>query len=206
MRRESSTQTTPPPQTQVTQKDTATNTDPPKNPPVTHTSSQTTPPTPKLKLPTNSVSTNTDPPPARTYAEAATTTNSPPLRQPLKDKGKAPAKATPPLSTQISPPRRVQAVVLHTAPTKYKPGLMRRWIEEDNKTAQIQGIRWLLKEDRRIGKLASSLVIYMTETIDLTHGLRMGRRLFRTTAYDWGGYREFHFPTGEGFRTLMTLF
>ncbi|RPB19994.1 hypothetical protein L211DRAFT_895415 [Terfezia boudieri ATCC MYA-4762] len=92
----SSTQSRPPPQTQVTQKDTATNTDPQKSPPVTHTSSQTTPPTPKLKPPTNSVSTNTDPPPARAYAEAATTTNSPSPRQPPKDKGKAPAKVTPP--------------------------------------------------------------------------------------------------------------
>ncbi|RPB18908.1 hypothetical protein L211DRAFT_899508 [Terfezia boudieri ATCC MYA-4762] len=77
-----------------------------------------------------------------------------------------------------------QAVVLHAAPTKYKPGLMRRWIEEDNKTAQIQGIRWLL---RRIGKLASPLVIYMTETIDLTHGLRMGRCNGATTMSSFQG-------------------
>ncbi|KAF8440671.1 hypothetical protein BGX38DRAFT_1144485 [Terfezia claveryi] len=173
----------------------------------TQTTPPTTPPTPKPKPTTNSVSTNTDPPPTRTYAEAATTTTSSSLRQPPTDKGKAPAKATPPPSTHPRtnqnpmrigmgwndtsnlltnpPPMRVQAVVLHAAPTKYKPGLMRHWIEEDNKTVQIQGIRWFLKEDRRIGKLASSLVIYMTETIDLTHGLRMGRRLFRTTAYDW---------------------
>ena len=63
---------------------------------------------------------------------------------------------------------------------------MRRWIEEDNKgSAQILGIQWLVKEDRRTGKSASSLVIYMKNKIDLKEGLRMGRRLFRTTEYDW---------------------
>ncbi|RPB18387.1 hypothetical protein L211DRAFT_843674, partial [Terfezia boudieri ATCC MYA-4762] len=67
--------------------------------------------------------------------------------------------ATPPTNrkTQV----RTQAVVLHAAPTKYKPSLMRKWIEEDNKNAQIKGIRWLLLEGRRVGKAASSLVIYL---------------------------------------------
>jgi len=31
--------------------------------------------------------------------------------------------------------------VMHTAPLKYKPGTMRRWIEEDNKGVRILGIR-----------------------------------------------------------------
>ncbi|RPB29674.1 hypothetical protein L211DRAFT_33486 [Terfezia boudieri ATCC MYA-4762] len=112
------------------------------------TNTDPTPPTPKPKPTTNSVSTNTDPPQTRTYAEAATNTTSPSPRQPRKeDKGKAPAKATPPPTTpprtkQNPPSIRIQAVVLHAAPTKYKPGLMRRWIEGDKKTAQIQGIRW----------------------------------------------------------------
>jgi len=75
--------------------------------------------------------------------------------------------------------------VLHTTPTKYKPGEMRRWVEEDNRGIQILGIRWLIQEHRRAGKLASSLVIYMKEKINLNHGLRMGRRIFRTTEYDW---------------------
>ncbi|RPB23565.1 hypothetical protein L211DRAFT_838417, partial [Terfezia boudieri ATCC MYA-4762] len=87
--------------------------------------------------------------------------------------------ATPPTNwtTQV----RTQAVVLHAAPTKYKPGLMRRWIEEDNNNAQIKGIRWLLLKGRRVGKAASSLVIYLAEEIDIKNGLRMGKRLFRTT-------------------------
>ena len=53
---------------------------------------------------------------------------------------------------------------------------MRGWIEEDNiGRAQILGMRWLVREDRRTGKLASSPVIYMNK-IDLDNGLRMGRR------------------------------
>jgi len=89
--------------------------------------------------------------------------------------------------TASQAPPQARAVVLHAAPTKYKPGQMRRWIEEDNKGtgAQILGIRWLTQEHRRVGKLASSLVIYMKESIDLNQGLRMGRKLFRTTGYDW---------------------
>ncbi|RPB21247.1 hypothetical protein L211DRAFT_840851 [Terfezia boudieri ATCC MYA-4762] len=162
---ESSTQTTPPP--------------------------QSPPPTPKPKPLTNSVSTNTDLPPTRTYAEAATTTTSPkkttPSRAPQpKGKGKAittPTRATPP--PRNSPLNQARAIVLHAAPMKYKPGLMRRWIEEDNEGARILGIRWLLQEGRRVGKLASSLVIYLAEGIDTTRGLHMGRRVFRTSEYEW---------------------
>lgn len=63
---------------------------------------------------------------------------------------------------------------------------MRRWIEEDNQGfgTKIVGIRWLLREDRGTGKLASSLVIYLNKNIDPNQGLRMGRRVFRTTGYD----------------------
>ncbi|RPB18000.1 hypothetical protein L211DRAFT_844167 [Terfezia boudieri ATCC MYA-4762] len=31
---------------------------------------------------------------------------------------------------------------------EYKPGLMRRWIEEDNEGARILGIRWLLHRQK----------------------------------------------------------
>ena len=47
------------------------------------------------------------------------------------------------------------------------------------------GIRWLVQEHRREGKLASSLVIYMKEGRDLNKGLHMARRVYRTTEYDW---------------------
>ena len=49
----------------------------------------------------------------------------------------------------------------------------------------ILGIRWLLQETRRTGKAASSLVIYLKEGININKGVRMGRRIFRTTQYDW---------------------
>ena len=62
---------------------------------------------------------------------------------------------------------------------------MRRWIEEDNKGITVLGIRWLLQEPRRAGKAASSLVIYMKEGININKGFRMGRRIFRTSQYDW---------------------
>jgi len=60
---------------------------------------------------------------------------------------------------------------------------MRRWVEDDNKGMKIVGIRWLLREDRR-GQEASSLVTYMRDPVEV-RSLRMGRRLFRTTVYDW---------------------
>jgi len=46
------------------------------------------------------------------------------------------------------------------------------------------GARWLLAESGRPGKTAASLVIYMNWAGELD-GLRMGRRMFRTTTYDW---------------------
>ncbi|RPB23568.1 hypothetical protein L211DRAFT_838422 [Terfezia boudieri ATCC MYA-4762] len=163
----------------------------------TNTSTQTTPSTPKPKPSINSVSTNMDPPPTRTYKEAATTTTSPKKTTPSPDppkprapqpKGKGKAvttqtRATPP--PRDSPLNQPRAIVFHAAPMKYKPGLMRRWIEEDNQGARILGIRWLLQEGRRVGKLASSLVIYLAEGIDTRRGLRMGRRVFRTSEYEW---------------------
>ncbi|RPB28785.1 hypothetical protein L211DRAFT_237314 [Terfezia boudieri ATCC MYA-4762] len=179
---------------------------PPSSPAQVDSSTQTlppiAPPTPKPKPPTNSVSTNTDPPPTRTYAEAATTTTSPKKTTPSPDppkprakepKGKGKAIAGPKNTTQTratppprnSPLNQPRAVVFPAAPMKYKPGLMRRWIEEDNEGARIIGIRWLLQEGRRVGKLASSLVIYLAEGIDTTCGFRMGRRVFRTSEYEW---------------------
>jgi len=65
------------------------------------------------------------------------------------------------------------------SPHRYLP----HWIEEDNKGVRALGIGWLLREDWR-GQVASSLVIYMKNLMEVTK-LRMGRRLFRTTGYDW---------------------
>jgi len=56
---------------------------------------------------------------------------------------------------------------------------------------KILGMRWFLKEDRR-GQVASSLVIYIKDLREVTE-LQMGRRMFRTTAYDWNRwYRISH--------------
>ncbi|KAF8420016.1 hypothetical protein BGX38DRAFT_619968 [Terfezia claveryi] len=188
------TQTTP--DEEVLQVDTSTQNTAPTTP-GTDTSSQTILP----------VSTNTDTPPVRTYAEAATSTTSLPSGA-GKGKGKEERKTQTPPPTHYKPsaprkittrdrvpqhagfittppPNRSRAIVFHAAPMKYKPGLMRRWIEEDNEGARIVGIRWLLQEGRRVGKLASSLVIYLAAEIDTTHGLRMGKRVFRTTNYEW---------------------
>ena len=145
-------------------------------------------------------------PPARTYAAVAVQT--PPTHRGHKQaapppgrkeghrqqaappqKGKETKSGTPVRKEQKPPrgdkgaPSTTRALVMHAAPLKYKPGTMRRWIEEDNKRVKILGIRWLLREDRR-GQVASSLVIYMRDLMEVTK-LRMGRRLFRTTSYDW---------------------
>lgn len=61
---------------------------------------------------------------------------------------------------------------------------MRRWLEEDNKGTQILGICWLLQEPRRAGKAASSLVVYLKDTIDTNRELRMGRKILRTIGRD----------------------
>lgn len=96
--------------------------------------------------------------------------------QPAKGKKKP---SPPPLKPAV------RALVLHAAPTHRKLGEMRRWLEEDNKGVVIVGARWLLQEGRRLGKAASSLVIYLS--IPKAVGkLRMGRKLFRTTRYEWG--------------------
>lgn len=95
--------------------------------------------------------------------------------------------ATPPpqatLSTSETLSPQARTLVTHAAPLKYRPGTMRKWIEEDNKGVNILGVRWLLKEGRR-GVAASSLVIYMKDLIEVAP-LRMGRRLFCTTYHDW---------------------
>ncbi|KAF8422180.1 hypothetical protein EV426DRAFT_706324 [Tirmania nivea] len=103
-------------------------------------------------------SSNTDPPVSVcTYAEAATQVAVPaaaavPPPSPLNSKGKEPAKAT-------APPN---------PPNPKKPTTLIQTV--DNQKAQIQGIRWLVQEERMVGKLASSLVIYLVKDIDITHG------------------------------------
>jgi len=123
----------------------------------------------------NGIPTMLDTFPARSNPLPSHTTPSP---------GPSTAKAPNTPTTKSTGTRRT--VVLHAAPTKYKQGQMHRWLEEDNKGtgAQLLRIRWLTQEHRRAGKLASSLVIYVKEKIDLGQRLRMGRKLFRTAGCD----------------------
>lgn len=117
----------------------------------------------------------TNPPPVRSkYATQDKKANKP-NKPAAKGKGKAKEGSTgPPHKT--SPPPEVptiqgRTVVLHGAPTKFRAGEMRRWIEKDNRgRAPILGICWLVQEHRREGKLASSLVIYRKEKVDTTTG------------------------------------
>jgi len=84
---------------------------------------------------------------------------------------------------ESSPTRwKTQTVVMHAAPLRYKPGMVRRWLEEDNKGVEITGIRWLLKEHTP-EKAASPLVIYMRLAQEVG-SLSMGGTLFRTTKYE----------------------
>ena len=101
----------------------------------------------------------------------------------LKPKPETPSREDRRAPTPKRPPT-TRALVMHTAPLKYKPGTMRRWVKEDNRGVKIVGIWWLLREDRR-GQETSSLVIYMRDPVE-AWGLRMGRRQFRTTVYGWG--------------------
>ena len=101
-------------------------------------------------------------------------------------KGKEKRKAQPSRSLPLTR-AATRVIVIHASPTKFKPGQMRRWIEEDNiGDVQIVGIRCLLPEHRRAAKLASSVVIYVYQSIMVERGLWMGRSIFRTKLYDWG--------------------
>ena len=51
-----------------------------------------------------------------------------------------------------SPVSQARAVVLRGAPTQYKVGKMRRWIEDDKGRAQIWGTRWLVREGIEQGR------------------------------------------------------
>ena len=70
---------------------------------------------------------------------------------------------------------------MHAAPLRYKPGTMRRLIEEDNKVVGNS----VVDTRTRPGKVASSLVIYMKSAMEIEK-LRIGRELFHPTRYDWG--------------------
>ena len=129
------------------------------------------------------------------------------------ENGKGKGKENESPATHAAPTKQARTIVLHGALAKYKPGQIRRWIEDNQRGVHVQGIRWLTQEYRGAGKLASSLVVYLKERIDLNHGVRIGRRIFRITEYDWnrwgagrsdtGGIHAAHTTgTGEGLDDL----
>lgn len=87
-------------------------------------------------------------------------------------------------SSQEHRGNQVRAVVLHAAPTSRRLGEMRQRLEADNNGLLTLGARWLVQEGRRLGKIFSSVVIYLQTPV--TPGkLRMGCSTFRTTNYEW---------------------
>jgi len=70
------------------------------------------------------------------------------------------------------------------APLRHKAGMVWHWIEEDNKSVEITGIRWL--PTREVG---SFLAIYMKSAEEPSY-LRMSSRLLHTTRYDPGRGKE----------------
>ena len=79
-----------------------------------------------------------------------------------------------PFTPQAQPPKSSRNVPIHTRaiivrgiPTSRKIGKVWRWMEEDNKGIRLKiiGARWLLQEARRVGKLASSVVLYLASGV-----------------------------------------
>ena len=72
-------------------------------------------------------------------------------------------------------------------------GKMWGWLQEDNESVKITGVRWLVIDEARKGKTRPSLVVHLNSCKTVTL-LRMGRRVYRTTRYDWnrkgGGERS----------------
>jgi len=68
--------------------------------------------------------------------------------------------------------------------------------QEDNTGIGVMGARWLLSENRRRGKKASSLVIYTKSTEEIA-AMRLGGRRFLTEKYDWNrGHPRQHGTAG----------
>src|SRR4029077_21281859 len=107
-----------------------------------------------------------------------------------------PAKAAPPVKaappTPAVPPgvthskgTRGCAVVVHGIPTHRQLGDINRALGLGRKVG-LRALRWLLPEERRQGKKASSLVLYLTTEVAAdTLVVRMAGRKMRTCMYDW---------------------
>ena len=50
---------------------------------------------------------------------------------------------------------------------------------------EVHGGRWLLNQSRRVGKITSSVVIFLRQNVCLKGGVKLGRRWHSTEAYDF---------------------
>ena len=97
------------------------------------------------------------------------------------------AQPTPRTQPSRNVPIHTRAIIVKGIPTSRKIGKLWRWMEEDNKGIglKIIGARWLLQEARRVGKLASSVVLYLPSGVKAGTRLRMGQKWFTTCVYDF---------------------
>ena len=166
------------------------------------TTSVQTVPTTTLTTATTSVQTALrldDNPQPRTYAEALTQTEGRQLPQPSKPKGAATTRANRTISHQAAPkPQRkndtftTRAYVVHGIRSTDKLWKVREEIEKDNKRflGRLQGIRWLLQAERRRGKGASSVVIYLDCPKIRPPYAWLGHRKLRVDVYEFDRGRD----------------
>jgi len=85
---------------------------------------------------------------------------------------------------------KAQSVVIHGMPTHRKIGKVWGWLQEDNPGVVVTGVRWLVREELRPGKLESSVVVHLNSYKELEGSgkeawLRLGRKWHPTEKYDW---------------------
>ena len=80
-----------------------------------------------------------------------------------------------------------KAVVLHGVPIDWRIGRLASWVEEYTGKGKVIGIRWLVGVERRVGKTASSVVVYLDKEVFLGEGATLtvlGKRL-SVVPYRW---------------------
>ncbi|KAF8451740.1 hypothetical protein BDZ91DRAFT_802573 [Kalaharituber pfeilii] len=141
----------------------------------------TTPPKIRPDPPTLSSVKKRDPP-ARTKGKtitfrATSTTKSKPLL---------------PNKPEIRP--ATSAIVVHGKAVTKRLGNVWKWLEVDNELGtKIAGARWLLKQERREGKVTSFVVVYLEgagRTSHIPETLCIGGKKYRWDVYEWDRGRK----------------
>ena len=120
----------------------------------------------------------------RCYTQAAVQTTEPtsvPTRPAAKTQTNSSSTQKRAMPTQSSPAAR--ALVVHGVRLEEKLGRVRQELEADH-FGRVLGIRWLLKEKRREGRTASSVVIYLERPSQAQH-VWVGKRRLRAEQYDF---------------------